>query len=153
MSDFEGEISTEAIAGLRQEHIGRLFLRAQRAFSERAYEKLQAYGHEGLSLSHTALLAHLDLEGTHIRILAERAGISKQAMGQLVADLEERGYIARAADPDDRRAIQVKFTPRGWQFLQDAYRVKTEIEQEYRLILGAEGMEQLKAALNLLLKG
>jgi len=141
----------QAIEDLRQQHIGRLFLRAQRAYDTRAVEKLHARGHTRLTLAHTALLANLDTAGTRITTLAQRAGMTKQAMGQLAHDLEREGYIARAADPDDGRATLVTFTERGWQFLHDAYELKQEIEAEYAAVLGEPEMASLRAALTLLL--
>jgi DNA-binding MarR family transcriptional regulator len=137
----------DEIAELRGHYIGRLLLRANRAFSERATAKLQDRGHGGLGLAHTSLLVNLDLEGTRITTLAERVGISKQAIGQLVHDLEEKGYVSRSVDPGDRRAAIVAFTAGGWQFLRDAAAVKREIEAHYTAILGAEGMQSLRAAL------
>lgn len=136
-------INKQEIAALRQGNIGRLFQRAARAYSDLALIKLRERGHEGLTLFHTALISNLDLEGTRITTLAERAGVSKQAMGQLVADLEQRGYIERTPDPSDGRASLVKFTDQGWEFLQDAYHVKQAIEAEYAEILGEAGMNTL----------
>jgi DNA-binding MarR family transcriptional regulator len=131
----------------RQNNIGRLFLRAHRDFSERSIAKLQQRGHNGLSLVHTNLLIHLDTEGTRITTLAERAGITKQAMGNLVAELEQHGYVSRSSDPNDRRASIVHFTQAGWQFLHDAQAVKQEIEDEYRQLLGEPGFQQLRSLL------
>jgi DNA-binding MarR family transcriptional regulator len=64
-------------------------------------------------------------------------------MGQLVADLEQRGYIERTSDPSDGRASLVKFTEQGWELLQDAYRVKQAIEAEYAEVLGEDNMNAL----------
>lgn len=144
-------LSVSQIETMRQEHIGRLFLRAHRAFSEKAHAYLQQDGHEGLSIIHTSLLAHLDLEGTHISTLAERAGVTKQTMGQLVTDLEEKGYIHREPDPHDRRATRVMFTQSGWEFLRSAYRTKVAIEAEYATILGEERFTLLRQLLTELL--
>lgn len=144
--DFEPE-NKEQLRALRQQHIGRLLQQGYRAYNDRAIGKLRQRGHTGLTLAHTLLLANLDLEGSRITALAERAGITKQSMGQLVADLETRGYIERQVDPTDRRATVVRFTRLGWQFLQDAYELKQEIEAEYQAILGADGFAQLRAAL------
>lgn len=141
----------ERIGEWRRQHIGRLFLRAHRDFSERALEKLKARGHAGLGLAHTMLLPHLDLNGTRITVLAERAGITKQAVGQLVAELEQRGYVERAVDSSDRRAVLVSFTQAGQRFLRDAERIKHEIESEYAASLGAERLAALRAALVVLL--
>lgn len=140
----------EELNELRQTNIGRFFLRAHRDFSERAVEKLRALGHDGLSLAHTNLLMHLDTQGTRLSVLAERAGITKQAMGNLAGELEGRGYIERQLDPSDKRAVLVSFTPQGWQFLQHAHQVKLEIEQEYRSLLGDHNFALLRQLLETL---
>src|SRR5260221_1414658 len=111
---MDSEITREQIATLRQDYIGRLLARANRAVSDVAYRKLHERGHDGLSMAHTTLLANLDIEGTPIKVLADRAGVTKQAMGQLVVDLEKKGYIQRETDAKDRRATLIKFTDGGW---------------------------------------
>jgi DNA-binding MarR family transcriptional regulator len=151
MSQFVPPDNAAEIARLREQHIGRLFLQAHRMFSDIAYEKLHQRGHIGLTIRHTALLAHLDLEGTSITTLAERAGITKQAMGQLVTELSDKGYIESTPDPTDGRARQVRFLKHGWEFLQDAYHVKREIEAEYAAILGEAELEQLRTLLQTLI--
>lgn len=145
------EITPEQIHALREEHIGRLLLRAHRAFSEAALSKLRARGHAGLSIIHTNMLAHLDTQGTGLTVLAERAGITKQAAREVVDELETKGYVTSTSDPNDRRVRLIKFTVAGWGFLRDAYHVKQEIEQEYIQVLGAEGFTQLANLLETLL--
>ncbi len=152
MSEESLSIDREQLDQMRQHHIGRLLQQTSRAFNVRAMTKLQQYGHTGLSLAHTSLLSNLDLEGTRITVLAERAGMTKQSMGQLALDLEKKGYIQRMIDPRDHRATLILFTTAGWQFLQDAYQVKSEIETEYRAFLGDEGMCHLRSSLLLLLE-
>jgi DNA-binding MarR family transcriptional regulator len=152
MSDARSSIERAQIDELRQQHIGRLLLRAHRAFSVLAIDKLRARGHAGLSLAHTNLLANLDLDGTRITTLAERIGITKQAVGHLVADLEQRGYIERSADVSDRRATLVTYTDAGWRFLQDAHQIKREIESEYQAILGEQGLSDMRSLLERLLE-
>lgn len=152
MADEGPTISREQLAGWRQRHIGRLFLQAHRDFSSRTIAKLRARGHDALGLTHTTLLPHIDLDGTRTTVLAERAGITKQAAGQLASDLERLGYVMRAADPSDQRATLVTFTPLGWQFLRDAHEIKREMEAEYAAVLGEEGLQALKDALVALLQ-
>jgi DNA-binding MarR family transcriptional regulator len=150
MSDISAisAIERQQIEELRQEHVGRLLLQAQRAFSVRANEKLRRMGHSGLNLAHTNLIAHLELKGTRITTLAEQVGVTKQAIGHLVFELEEKGYIERAIDPADRRAVLITFTELGWKFLQDASQVKREIEAEYINILG--GVDEMQTLKHLL---
>jgi|SRR5689334_3683743 DNA-binding MarR family transcriptional regulator len=144
-------LTVEQLEELRREHIGRLLLRAHRAFSERALRKLRQRGHTRLSMAHTTLLPHLDVNGTQATVLAERAGITKQAAGRIIADLEHEGYVLRLPDPSDQRASIIVFTDAGRQFLVDAYHVKKEIEAEYTALLGEERMRQLRNTLEDLL--
>src|SRR5689334_4573730 len=51
--------------------------------------------------------------GVPLKQLVKELGVSKQAAGQLVDTLVLRGYLERAADPDDRRRISVTLTARG----------------------------------------
>lgn len=153
MPDDATPPAMDQIAYTREQNIGRLFLQAHRDFSERALVKLRARGHDGLGPAHMALLPHLEIDGTRITTLAERMQVSKQAAGQLVNDLELKGYVARGVDPHDGRAMRVTFTDGGRQFLRDAYTVKHEIEAEYRTILGDSGMEALQDALTRLVHG
>ena len=132
---------------LRDNHIGRLFLQAHRSFAQRSVAKLRARGHERLTLAHTALLPHLDLAGTSVTTLAERAGMTKQSMRQLVLDLEDKGYVTRVPDANDRRATLVTFTEEGWRFLRDAHEIKKEMQAEYLAVLGQERLEELRKSL------
>jgi DNA-binding MarR family transcriptional regulator len=153
MAANEGvSVSREVLEELRAQNVGRLLLHAQRAYSNTAIEKLRARGHDGLGMAHTAVLPHVDLDGTRITTLAERAGMTKQGMGQLVSDLERLGYLARSVDPADRRATLVTFTPSGWQFLRDAYDVKRELEAEYAAMLGPARFAELRTMLEALIE-
>lgn len=152
MAGTNAVITVEQLAEWRQHHIGRLFLQAHRDFSARTVEKLRARGHGDLTLTHTTLLPHIELTGIRSTVLAERAGITKQAAGQIVADLEELGYVKKEPDETDQRATLVRFTELGWRFLRDAYEIKQEMEEEYAAVLGRAGLETLRDALNTLLQ-
>lgn len=143
-------INNELLA-MRQQNIGRMLQHAARMYSDVAIEQVNQYGHKDLSLFHTALISNLDVEGTRIVTLAERADMTKQAMGQLVKDLEERGYIYREPDPNDKRASLIKFTDLGLQFLSDAFEIKKDIEKQFINILGEDGLQTLYSLLSQLL--
>jgi DNA-binding MarR family transcriptional regulator len=143
----------EALDALRQTHIGRLLLSAQRNYSVRALAKLRERGHDGLTLAHTNLLAHLDVGGTRMTTLAERVGVTKQAIGGLLVELEAKAYVRREPDPADGRASVITYTAAGRDFLQDAHEVKQEIEQEYAKILTPSGFADLRRLLARLVSG
>ena len=130
--------------------LGRLLLRAHRDFGERAMAKLRARGVSDLGLAHTALLATVDPQGTSITALAERTGMTKQAMSELALDLERSGYIVRAADPADRRVTTVRITDEGRRALGVAMAAKGEVESEYAAILGRRRLALLQETLAML---
>ena len=151
--EAEARVDAERIGEWRQQHVGRLFLRASRSFAALATRKLGERGHGGLGMAHTALLPHVDAQrGSRTTEIAERAGMTKQAAGRVVRDLERLGYVERRADPEDARATLVAFTDEGWRFLEDAHHVKREIEAEYAAVLGEERMGLLRSALEELLE-
>ena len=51
--------------------------------------------------------------GRRLSDLATVAGMTKQAMGEFVADLADRGYVTVEPDPSDRRVRKVSLTPSG----------------------------------------
>jgi DNA-binding MarR family transcriptional regulator len=93
------------------------------------------------------LLTNVDVQGTRLTALAEQVGVSRQAIGNLVRDLEQQGYVMRTVDPTDRRAFIVTLTEAGWRLLGAVVDVKMEIEIEYSAILGAEQMHMLRTQL------
>ena len=139
------------VQGLRDESIGACSCKPSEPTSNGASPSCTR-GHDRVTLAHTTLLPYLDPEGTSVTNLAERAGMTKQSMRQLVLDLEDKGYIKRIPDPDDRRATLVIFTVEGRRFIEDGYEVKKEIDDEYRAILGEERVEALKGSLKTLIE-
>jgi DNA-binding MarR family transcriptional regulator len=87
---------------------------------------------------------YLDAEGTTVSTLAERAEMTKQAMGELVAHLEERGYVDRVPDPADRRAKLVRPTAKGRKVYAVVRELIPELEQQLVEVLGATRVQQLR---------
>jgi len=86
-------------------------------------------------------------DGVRPGLLAERAGMSKQAMNQLLRSLEALGYLARSDAPDEGRARIVRLTKRGraaWAKIHDILR---DIEREWSTELGATRFTELKQLL------
>jgi DNA-binding MarR family transcriptional regulator len=97
--------------------------------------------------AHMALFPHIDLEGTRQSALAERVGISKQAVGQLVDDLQEAGVLARIPDASDRRAKRVVFTPKGREGMLAGLEHLRSVEKDLTKAIGRDTMAQLRDAL------
>lgn len=133
----------------RQTHLGRLLGHAMRRFDERVLElmahdievplalsNLAARGQ--VSAAHIHITRHLALAGSRLTELADSAGMSKQAMGQLVDQCEAWGLVTREADALDARARRIRFTAAGLAWLQAFRSAVTQAEAEFRAEVGAE---------------
>ena len=83
--------------------IGALLRVPAQAIHRRIINGLNAAGFEELRLPHMAVLQFPGPDGVRPGMLAERAGMSKQAMNQLLGSLESLGYITRSDVPGERR--------------------------------------------------
>ena len=149
-------MSSDSIDAAKQRNLGNLLLRSARLFDALAFERWSA-GHPSIRRAHLQLMPHLDLDGTRITELARRAEISKQAVGQLVTDMEAGGYVERVPDPSDQRAKIVVLTKRGRDAVIEGLSVFDALKSELIAELGAEvieglidGLERLSPALDAL---
>lgn len=132
------------------DHVGWRLWQANRDWQARFAMAMREAGHGWFSESRAALLGHIPRRGMRQADLIEHAGISKQAVQQLLDGLEAEGVIERSPDPEDRRGKLVRYTERGLAALGDGDKVKLDIERAYRQRLGESGFEALTAALRLL---
>ena len=134
-------------------NIGVLLQQLSRDFERRARGTLRERGHTRLQPSHQVVFASLGRSGTRLTELSQRAGMTKQAMGQIVDDLERLGYVEREPDPADGRAKIVRFTAAGLDFVCDAADALDEIWREYSAVLGERELYELQATLLKLRRG
>lgn len=137
----------ERLEKQRYANTGRLLNQAMRAFNERSMSAVREMGHPALSFAHAAILPHIEVGGSRLTEIADRAGMRKQSASQLLKELEAAGYLAREEDERDKRASLFQFTERGREFLMDAAKVKAEIEAELEASYGAEGYAMLRELL------
>jgi DNA-binding MarR family transcriptional regulator len=127
--------------------IGALLRVPAQAVQRRIIKELNAAGFEELSLPHMAVLQFPGPDGVRPGMLAERAGMSKQAMNQLLRSLEALGYIVRSDAPDEGRARIIRFTKRGRAAYSEIYDILRDIEREWCAELGRKRFAQLKELL------
>lgn len=144
----DAESFASALDHAKRESTAQLLFRCARLVNELALATMPGSS-EGPRprAAHTSLFPHIDLEGTRLTELARRVGISKQAVGQLVDDLEAMGVVERSPDPVDGRAKRVCFTPRGRQGLFDGLRHLRTVEAELADAIGTKKMRALHDAL------
>ena len=112
-----------------------------------------ALGHHWYAEARSSIIPYLDRTGTRQGLLVQRMGLSKQAVQQLVDDLEQEGIIERRPDPEDRRGKIVAFTKKGLKAQADANRIKREVEAAFRKKLGAQDFTKLDELLRRLAEG
>jgi len=144
--------------GWRLTHLGRLLGHAMRRFDERVLF-LMAHNDEvplalanlaaraQISAAHIHITRHLAQDGSRLTDLAERAGMSKQAMGDLVDQCAAWGLVSREPDPRDARARLVRFTPTGLAWLQAFQDAVVQAEREFRVEVGDDVATVVKIGL------
>ncbi|WP_309684703.1 MarR family transcriptional regulator [Polaromonas sp.] len=135
--------------GWRLTHLGRLLGQALRRFDERVLWLMARDALVPLALSnlaardqvgaaHIHITRHLALGGSRLTDLAASAGMSKQAMGELVNQCEAWGLVTRQPDPHDGRARRVVFTQSGLLWLQAFRQAVAQAEHEFRQAVGQD---------------
>src|SRR3954467_3855335 len=127
--------------------IGALLREPAQATRRRLIGELNAAGFDDLRLPHMAVLQFPGPDGVRPGLLAERAGISKQAMNQLLKSLEGLGYLARSNAPAEGRGRVVHLTPRGRAAYSRIHEILRDIEREWSTELGPTQFTQLKELL------
>ncbi len=140
-------LSDAADPSWRLTHLGRLLGHSLRRFDARVLQLMARDPQVPLALSnlaareqigaaHIHITRHLSLTGSRLSDLALSAGMSKQAMGDLVDQCEAWGLVLRQADPRDGRARRVVFTETGLQWLHAFHRAVSQAQAEFSQTVG-----------------
>lgn len=127
--------------------MGRLLGEAMRRFDARVLELMASNPEVPLALSnlasraqigaaHVHITRHLSLRGSRLTELAASAGMSKQAMGDLVTQCEAWGLVRREVDPLDARARRIVFTADGLLWLEAFRQAVATAEAEFHAQVG-----------------
>ncbi len=110
--------------------------------------RLRASGSPGeLAFPEVAAIARLERSGPATSAeLARLEQISPQSMGATLAGLEERGLVARSADPADGRRVVMSATETGLQVLGRRRDVRVEQLAEGLADFTHEELQQILAA-------
>jgi DNA-binding MarR family transcriptional regulator len=129
------------------ENLGILLRESFRTMNEAVIERLAERGHGEVRYAHGNVFQYLDDAGTRVSVLAQRAGMTKQSMAQLVEHLERHGYLERVPDPADGRAKLVRTTARGKEVFAIVREVVGELEGRIEAALGRAKLDRLRALL------
>ena len=126
------------------DHIGWRLWDAAYRWKSAFTAEMVAMGHPWYAEARGGLLQFISEKGTRQAEIVANAGTTKQAVQQLLKELEDDGIVERFPDPKDGRGRIVKLSENGILAMQDAAKAKTKVESEIKETLGADGFQQLK---------
>jgi len=134
----------------RNENLGRLLLVAVDNWQTVLVRGLQKAGFRNFRSTHMNVLRHIDIGGTRISEIADRANVTKQAIGKLIADCEKRGLVKTIDDPTDGRAKIVLFTKQSREVIMAERAIIAGIDARLRKRLGLKAFASLRASLTIM---
>jgi DNA-binding MarR family transcriptional regulator len=116
-------------------------------FSAELERRVHAAGYTDIRPGHGCVFGNLDADGLRLTDLAERARMTKQSVGEVTSDLEQRGYLERVPDPSDGRAKIIRLTERGRIAQSIGRDLIDEVERDWAERFGAERIAALRDVL------
>jgi DNA-binding MarR family transcriptional regulator len=116
-------------------------------FDAELSRRLAASAYADIRPAHGCVFGHIDPDGSRLTDLADRARMTKQSVGEVATDLEQRGYVERVPDPSDGRAKIIRLTTRGHEAQTLGWDLIDEIEREWAERFGAEQITALRETL------
>ncbi|MEM9487629.1 MAG: MarR family winged helix-turn-helix transcriptional regulator [Myxococcota bacterium] len=137
-------VTREQLERAKRDSFGQILIQAARRFNEFGLARLRTLPrYRGVRAAHLQLFPHLSLDGSRITELAAKIEVSKQAVGQLIDDLQGLDLVERIPDPDDGRAKLVRFTARGRASLVEGLEQLGQVQGELTERVGEERMRRL----------
>jgi DNA-binding MarR family transcriptional regulator len=125
-----------------------LLAEVQSAISDELYGRLHDIGHGQIRPAHGCVFGFIERGGgVRLTALADRSGLTKQAVGEAVADLERLGYVERVPDPGDGRAKIIRLSERGREAAAAAEEIFADMERRFAAEVGEQRFEEFRDTL------
>jgi DNA-binding MarR family transcriptional regulator len=111
------------------------------------FSRLREAGYPELRPTHGCVFGTIGPEGDRLTSLAQRADMTKQAVGEVVSELQAIGYVERVPDPSDGRAKVIRLTERGLSAWELGTATLAEIQQAWEQRYGSERVRDMVALL------
>jgi DNA-binding MarR family transcriptional regulator len=145
-------LDRDAVLAHFNRNLFRFIIGAAQALNNQLIQRCAAAGHDGLKSAFYPLLSHFDGGSIRNVDIAKHCGITPQAAGQLVNELERLGYLIRRPDASDQRAKRLQLTAKGKQLIADASRLAGAIDAQLGAALGDDTLAELKLSVAQLLQ-
>ena len=147
LSDSQSSQATDFLQDWRKFSTGRLLYNGYELYNAALLRSLVPVGFPEIRNTHFNLLRHLDADGNRMSDLASRSNLTKAAITGLVRSCQDLGLVTVEQSVDDARARLVRFSPRGWQLMQQIQQAQITIERDIADRLGDEVYGHLRTAL------
>jgi DNA-binding MarR family transcriptional regulator len=117
---------------------------AFRAVIDELHAELATRGHPNARPIHGFALQAIGPDGATVSELGRRLGVSKQAATKTAANLEQLGYVRRAADPGDARAIRLHRTGHGDEMLALSAEIFEHLRDRWAAEIGTSRLRALQ---------
>ena len=134
----------------RNSKLYRSLTRTLRVYNRILVDELRQRGFPDFTPAFPPMLSNLDTEGTRIGVLAVRAGVTRQAAGQLLREIERCGYVDLRQSPHDARATTVHFTARGKKLLAVVLELVERIEHDFARELASGEFDRVRDGLHVI---
>lgn len=118
-----------------------------RVLAQRGTAELAARGFEDIRPAHDFALRSIASGADSASELGRRMSVSKQAAAKTIGVLEERGYVAREPDPQDRRRLRLTVTARGSALMREGDAVFDELREAWKDEVGADELHRVEDSL------
>ncbi len=122
-------------------HFGKALSKMKKQFDQWAESNLNRLGYPGFKMSYMPFVMNIAPGGTTNTELARMAGITKQAMSQVVKLLHAQGYIDIRSHETDRRCSVLFLTKKGKKFIIDTRSCVKSLSDEYKKLLGKKNYD------------
>jgi DNA-binding MarR family transcriptional regulator len=127
--------------------IGALLRLALSAFRTRMFEAVRAAGYDDVQPGHLALFRYPSIANVRPGQLADESGASKQAVNDLLRQLEAKGYLGLEPDPLDARARRITLTPRGKKLQECIRAAAQDVAADWARTVGRERFAAVRKTL------
>jgi DNA-binding MarR family transcriptional regulator len=133
--------------------LGILVLLAYQSFVRQLHADLAAKGFADLGGSDGVVMRVIRTRPRTVSELAALLEITPQGAAQIVDSMARRGYVARRADPDDRRARLIELSDRGRDLIGAARAFHRRFEAALVRRHGRDTIDQFRSVLGAMAEG
>jgi DNA-binding MarR family transcriptional regulator len=124
-----------------------ILVAANRCLADRLTAAVRETGARDARPAFGFVIRAVDAEEPTVTRLAQLLGVTRQAASKLADEMVRRGYLLRAADPEDRRRTRLRLSAKGRRVRVRAAAESAAIEAELRADVGDRAVDGLRRAL------